>query len=555
MIAALVMAALFVGEPHYGTLEELEIELAQRIEVSSGEELEQRVARMKQRLHPEARAAVEDPSPLIGILGTRRSGKSRSAITEMLDVGATVPDARVYYVNETMGECERIAWIGNGHDGLLTVNEEYELGGRANHSKHTLTFPRGGIIELIGADDMRQINKIRGGAPTLLVVDEAQKLPHVQPLLRSAAGAGMMDAKMRHGRVGRIILSGTPGDDLAGLFFEVTDNESECPAGWSRHFLNVTMNPFFGATPEERFENTVLEFCRIHGLELDAPEVQREWFGKWVRELARYTYAVHQVPRHKLVYAPPRWKEEPTWAKDKDGKELFLEGGTPDFEAARADLPVIGERGGRVVRPEWQFTLFADLGYFPDPFGYVLWAWSWEWEELLEVASWAQRRLDSDEQFRVLESVAEKFPGALVGGDIGGVATPMGKGWSKRFQDRFKYGLIEAEKHRKFEHIQLFNTDLRQGRIRVRDGSPLFHQLHRVRWLPRTATGALKEDPEIPNDITDPALYGHRYTASHRAKRKELPPSVGSPQYYEKIEAELERDDEDDYERRSYDDE
>jgi len=451
----------------------------------------------------------------------------------MLDVAVRVPHARVIYVNETLPECEAIAWVGNGRDGLLTLNEQYQLGGLPNHSKHTLSFPGGGIIRLVGADDMRQIGKLRGIAPHLVVIDEAQKAPHLTELIRDSLGPAMMD----HG--GQIFMPGTPGVDLAGLFYDVT-NEEEPLHGWSVHVLNVLSNPFFGTTPEERFERTVARYCREQGLPLDAPEVQREWFARWVKEDARFTYAIHQVPEHQVCYAPPRWKAPPVWRKDKNGRPLFLEGGVPDFIAALADLP---------EGPDWRFTLGCDLGFLPDPFAYVLWAWSWEWDELLEVASWAKTQLDSDEQLSVLTDVAGQVPISIVTGDIGGVATPMGKGWSKRWNERFGYDMIEAEKSHKFDSIQLFNTDLRQGRIKLRKGSPLHEQMKRVRWLPHAGAGKMKEDPVIPNDITDGGLYGHRHTFAHLAQRPVPKPPAGSTEYYVALEQAMEQADLDELER------
>jgi hypothetical protein len=535
MLTALVMVATLA---HLGSIEDIELELARRqvvkAQATEDRSLEARVDEMLADIHPEARAVIDDPSRLVAVRGTRRSGKSRSFIRKMLKVGATVPHARVFYFNETIGECERIVWVGNGRDGLLTLNDRYRLGGHPNQTKHTLTFPRGGVIELIGADDLRSVNKARGTASHLVVIDEAQKMPHLQPLIQDSLGASMLD----YG--GQIVLAGTPSEDVAGLFYEVTNDEEPPPAGWSPHVLNVTMNPFFGATAEERFARTVVQFCQDHGLDLDHPTVLREWFAKWVKEDARFTYAAHQVPEHRLCYAEPRWKEEPRWRKSDQGRPLFLEGGVVDFEAALRDLP---------PGPEWKFTLSADLGYLPDPFAYVLWAWSWEWEELLEVASWAQTEMDSDDQLAHLMMVAGHAPPAIVTGDVGGANKPTGKGWSKRWNERFGYGLVEAEKSHKYEAQQLFNTDLRKGRIRVRRGSPLHEQLKRVRWLPKAPgeAGAMKEDPAIPNDVTDAGLYGHRHTFQHLAARKTPPPAVGSAEYYAKLEEELEGDD--DYER------
>jgi hypothetical protein len=508
------------------------------------QDLRLRLDAMLDEIHPEARACIDDDAPLVAIRGTRRSGKSRSLIRKMLDVAASEPDAPVFYFNETLPECERIVWRGNGRDGLLTLNERFRLGGKPHGTKHTLTFPTGGVIELIGADDLRAVNRARGAGPRLVVLDEAQKMPHLQSLIRASLGASMMDAAML-GKRGQIFMPGTPGEDLAGLFYDVTNEEEPAP-GWSVHFLDVMANPFFGKTPEERYKNTVELYCADHGLRPEDPDVQREWFGRWVKEGARYTYAVHSVPEHKLCYAPPRWLEPPRWRKDRDGKPLFLEGGIVDFKAALADLP---------HGPEWQFTIGNDLGYLPDPFAYVLWAWSWEWPELLEVASWAKTEMDSDDQLAHLMMVAGFAPPSIVTGDVGGANRSTGKGWSKRWNERFGLSIEEAEKHRKYEAIQLFNTDLRKGKIRVRRGSPLHEQLKRVRNLPPSLGGKLKEDPLIPNDITDAGLYGHRHTYQHLAQLPQPPrPQVGTAAYYEALEQRIEDEEtaDDDGERESY---
>lgn len=537
-----------VAALNLGSLEDLERELARRRLEEAKERapdvaLQARIAAMMDELHPEARAIADDRSPLVAVLGTRRSGKSRTSGRGMIRDALEIPDARIFYTNETWRECDRIIWTGNGRDGLLTLNKRFDLGGIPNMSNHTLSFPSsGGIIEIVPADDAGAVDRLRGSAPHKLVADEVQKMRHIEALVQDAAGAAMMDAAMITGREAQIIIQGTPSEDLAGLFYDVTGPDSQM-TGWSKHTLNVLSNPFFGETPEERFKNTVEKYCRIHNLPLDHPKVRREWFAEWVREDARYVYAVHQVPEHKLCYAEPRWLEAPVWRKDGQGRPLFLEGGVVDFKAALADLP---------PGPDWEFTLFADLGYLPDPFAYVLWAWSWEWDELLEVASWARCEMDSDDQLAHLMMVQQHVPAALVGGDIGGANKPTGKGWSKRWSERFGGEMREAEKHKKYEHIQLFNTDLRKERIRVRRGSPLHEQLKRVRWLPPTGTGPQKEDPAIPNDITDGGLYGHRHTYQHLAQRQLPAPKVGTAEYYAKLEAELEAQDMEEPEQESY---
>jgi len=241
-------------------------------------------------------------------------------------------------------------------------------------------------------------------------------------------------------------------------------------------------------------------------------------------------FSVHQVPEHDLCYAEPRW----------------LPDGRPDIPASLDDLP----KGH-----EWEYTLFADIGFFPDPFAYVLWAWSWTDRRLLEVCSWRANKLDATDQLAVLTWVAEQAPPSIVGGDIGGAATPMGKDWSRRWEERFGYPLEEAEKHRKYEHLMLMNADIRKGAVKMRRGSPLHDQSKRVLWAPRKGSGKLKEDPAIPNDVTDAGLYGHRHTMQHLAKAPAPKrPAYGTSDYFNQIARQLEDDEEvqGDGERDSY---
>ncbi len=489
-----------------------------------GAGLEERLGRLYDDVHPKARAFLEDASPQVAGFCTRRAGKSRGVIRKMARVANAVEHARVFYVNETRAECERIAWIGNERDGLLSVNEDFALGGVANHTKLRLTFPeRKSFIELIGADDDAGVRKLLGTAPHLLVIDEAQKLRHLLTLLRDVVGAALMD----HG--GQVLMIGTPSRDLAGFFYEVTKPGST-QDGWSRHTWSVTDNPFFGASAEERFERTVREYCKRQALPLDHPSVRRDWGPEWVKEDARYVYPVHEVPEHELCFAPVR--EQP------DGR--------PDLKAAIADLPDLPRSA------EWEFTLGCDLGYHPDPFAYVLWAWSWLDLGLYEVASWKKTHLDADEQLAQLRWVGDQVDLAITVGDIGGATTPTGKGWAKRWEERYGRPMLEAAKNRKFEYQGFFSTDIRQRRIKLRKGSLLHEELKAVLWLPAPAdelvVRKLREDPRIPNDVCDAALYAHRMTMAHLASAPPpAKPTHGTTEAWDALEKRIEDDETEDY--------
>lgn len=487
-------------------------------------------------VHDEALRFVQDPARLVAVLGTRRASKSRSWIRRMLHDATTIKDGRVAYVNETMAECERIAWVGNGRDGILTLNDELGLRGNPNNSKHIIRFPSGGQIELLGADDKRQINKLRGSPYHLIVVDEAQKMPHLDPLLLSILGPSMMDYQ------GQIALSGSPGEDLVGLFYEITrpDPEPKYVARWSRHFINVLDNPFFGATREDRFRRTIQAFCDEFGLELDDPRVRREWFGEWVKEDARFVYAVHKLPEHELCYADYR----------------VLPDGTPDFDAHLAALPKL-PRGA-----SWNFTLGADLGFDPDPFAYMIWAWSLRHPGLWSVGSWKKTRLLHETQLAILSALDDRFHFSLACADAGGEGKNTVAGWSEEWRRRGRIPFSEAEKHRKQEHQEWLNNDILARTVHLLRGEPFHEEAKRLTYLPRSEggrfqlpIGRMKEDPRLANHATDAGLYGHRFTAAYLAQQDAPKPKKGTAAYYEALEARIEAEEteeDDDGERYLY---
>jgi hypothetical protein len=483
---------------------------------------------------PKARAAAADPSPLVAWFCTRRAGKSRECVLEMLETATSIPDARVIYLNETRAECERIAWLGNGRDGLLTLNERYRLGGDPNQSKLSMWFEaNGGLIEMVGADDKRAVNKLVGMGPDLVIIDEAQKAPHLSHLVRHSLGPAMMDAARKTGKKGRIIACGTPSDELYGLFYEATRDDGERDESWSLHTWSVVDNPYFGATPEERYENVVLEYCKTHHLELDSPEVLRAFGPKWVKEDANYVWHVHRVPEHELCYAPARLRAD----------------GSPDINQALADLP-------RLPRDkEWQFTLAADLGFDPDPFAVVVWAWSFGSPAIYELTSFKRLRLLNDQQRDVLDGLERALGFTITVADAGGQGKTAVAGWSEEWERRWNKPIIEAQKTRKHEHIELLNSDIRGGRVKLRKGGALLEEAKRATWMPAVGFGKLRENPQTPNDCMDAGLYGHRHTMAYLHEPEAKRPAPGSPEAWERLEQQIEEqsdEDETSYGQESY---
>lgn len=494
---------------------------------------------------PEQRAFFDDPAQLTAAIDGRRAGKTRGIVRDHLRDILTIPGYRGLYLNSTKGEAERLAWIGNRADGFRTLVERMKLPLKLDNNELSIhNKATDGWMYLRGADDEAELRKALGAAWHRVTWDEAQKIP---PKLAPSIREVFMPTLLDFG--GRFRLTGTPVRNMTGLFWDVTRPELDKRSqGWSVHHWNLLSNPYFGrakgnmvvwgardevvsgphapgeveaAIAGARWIKGILALQSLYGgaevAPIDGPIMQREAFGRWVREDAAYVYAVHKVPHERLLYAPARMRPD----------------GFPDIPAALLDLPY-DWRGG-------MFALGCDLGWYPDPFAFVLWSWHPHDQNLYEVASWRKTHLSSDQQVNVLREVQSSVNLGLIVADASGPAKPTVKGWSDRWVAQYNLPIIEAEKQHKYTHIDIMNTDILRGRLKMRDSGALFDEMSQLQWASiLTGTGRMVEDPTLANDCADAALYSHRHSYQYRWSPEERPLAPGSPEAMRREEQEIE---------------
>jgi hypothetical protein len=492
----------------------------------------QRVAEeLRAWMYPKQRAFFTSPSKLRASRKTRRSGATTGGCRELLARALVIPKFRATYIGETRIEAKDRAWRSDTQGGLVDLLEQYgrdlnstgvavyELGGiefEVREQELAIKTSTGGRIELFGADNERAIHKKRGGAKHVYWLDEAQGFRWLERFYKAVAVAAMTDFE------GEFWMTGTPSPDCVGMFYDVTRDDGEALTGWEVHEFAAIDNPYFGATPEERWARTAERAREENGWSVDDPDFQREWCGRWVKTDARFVYAVHAVPEHELCYADPRVDDD----------------GFPDLEAAMADLP---GRDGPEPR-EYYLALGADLGT-KDDFAVVVWAWSLHDDVLYELASWKKPGLDYDEMAEYLRALCDVANFAIVVADAGGGGKPAVMGWSKKWVDRYGLPITEATKGRSYKPVAIkqVNTDIRRGKLKLRRRSPLHAEMRIHRWAPRkTATAKELEDPTTPNHCCDAALYAHMESYHHRHREMPVAPSPGSPQHVAREEAEHE---------------
>lgn len=544
---------------------------------AAGDRIATLTAQIRGFYYPKQRAFLRSKARRRATKKTRRSGATSGGCRELVARAIETPRFRAVYITETRKQAAARAWRNDTQTGLVDVIEQvgkrldtagvpsFDLAGvtvEVRGGDLALVFSNGSLVELFGADDERAIMDLRGRAKHVYWVDEAQDFRWLERLYKAVVTPGMAD----HG--GECWLTGTPGVDLAGLFYDVTRDDGEETAGWEIHHLTVQDNPFFGRVVWEagglwfvednlydapgsdqsthpwtgeiaagahrwgpfrdeaeateiaikvRWERGAGESIRENAWDEDDPDLLREWYARWVKEGSRLVYAAHSRAEHELCYAPMRLGED----------------GFPDIKLSLLDLP-----GWREER-EYLLGVGADLGT-TRAFAWTMVAWSLVDPVLYEVASWKKAGLDYDEMAAVLRSIQAQARVGLWVADAGGGGKAAVKGWSRQWMDRYQLPILEAQKPNKIIAQRQLNTDIKRGHFRARHGSPLVAEWKVHRWLPmRNADGKLVEDPATHRDCSDGALYIHRESYHHRWRPPVETPVTGTSEWVKREETEL----------------
>lgn len=494
-------------------------------------------------------------------LCSRRAGKTRGGNESDVQLAAQTQDGRFLYVNETRAEAKRLAWHGARGDGMMSIVRDrgwVESGfAVVNESELTIRFPSiNSWIYLIGVDDDAAIRKALGMPWHRVRWDEAQRIP---PKFGTTILETMLPALLDYG--GEFLMTGTPERKMSGLFYDVTRTDAvDKWKSWDVQRWTLTDNPYWGrskqidgqwfvvwgardeivsgphdpaallaATLAARHLTGVLGLQELLGgpevAPLDSPIMRRQALGQWVREDSNFVYAVNKLTDAELFFAPHRARND-----------NFV-----DVPAALVDLPYDWTQG--------MFAMGADLGY-NDPFALTLWSWHPSDPNLYEVCAWKQSGLDSDAQNEAIKAIRAHVAIGTVDADAGGIGKQVVKGWSKEWVDRYNLPIVEAEKQHKQTAINVHNADILAKRVKFRDGSPLIAEMRELQWSTLVdGSGRMVEDPTLANDCCDAALYAARRAYHFRFRPEAAPPAAGTLAYYARQAAELEEENDEEFEQ------
>jgi hypothetical protein len=287
---------------------------------------------------------------------------------------------------------------------------------------------------------------------------------------------------------GQVYIFGTPGPIPLGLFYDATVKK----IGWSVHQWSVLSNPYM---PD--IKSFIANLKARRGWTDENPTYRREWLGEWVEDL------------DALVYRFKREKNEYS-----------------DMPAGSDWFNILGVDYGWNDATAFSIVSYSDS----NPNVYI------------RHAEAKSEMIPSRIAERIKQLIGEYNPVKIVA-DTGG----LGKSITEEMRQRYQLPIMPAQKTEKLTNISLMNGDFIDCRLFIRSG--LKDLINQYLTLTKDENGL--EDPAMPNDLCDAALYAYREARGYSARIPDPKLKAGSKEYYEKIELELEKRLEDDLMRES----
>lgn len=428
---------------------------------------------------------MNDPARLKSISCTRRAAKSYTSGLYLFKEALEHPKVNCLYIGLTRDSAKRIMW----KDVLTDINDNRRIGAKPNIADLSMTLQNGSVIYLLGADsDEKQKEKILGQKFKLIIVDEAAS--YTIDLRRLVYG--ILRPTTTDWR-GTICLTGTAGNIVKGLFFDVVNG---IEPGWSRHSWTTFDNPYMA----KQWEEEIAELIAANPLIVETALFKQMYLNQWV------------VDEDKLVYKYKRSRNNNAYTQ----------------------LPAYST--------PYRTILGIDLGY-DDETAFIVNHWHAEDPNLYISRVIKKAKLDITDVANIAKELDNqyKFDVKVVDGSD--------KQAVMELNNRHSLNLIPADKTGKSDFIEIFNAELIQGRIKVceADCKSLTDEWEALIWDEKSIKR--KEHESYSNHACDAALYAWRYTYTYLAKTPEIRAKVYTPQWFKDQEAKMEEKAELRYER------
>ena len=410
-------------------------------------------------------AFIEDTSRLSAAFCTRRAGKSYGVGLKLCNTSMLYPGDSSLYIGLTRDSCKRIMF----KDVISQINHKHSLGAKPNLAELSWTFPGGAVQYYLGMDSTPQeAAKALGQKYRYVVIDEAQSFRrNLYDLVYKVLRPATADLK------GRIDLTGTPDDMLAGLFYDVVWQRKV--GGWSIHTWTAHDNPYMALKWQEEIDLLVAENPRV----VELPWFRQQYLGEYVIDDENKVYKYNA---DRNLIAPER---VPELVSTVLGVDL---GWTDD-------------------------TAFVAVGYRHDD------------KKLYVVEAQKQPQLTITAVAERIEYYQRKYnPYKII---IDGANTQA----VEELRQRFGLPLETADKRGKVDFIDIMNAEYLTGNIMIADGpltQPLRDEYAKLIWDKRALETRRKreEHPACANHAADSLLYAWRYCYQYASEIPEPKPDV-----------------------------
>jgi hypothetical protein len=391
---------------------------------------------------------IRDKNKQKALFCTRRSAKSYTAGLYLVHEALSNPGCNCLFIGLTRASAKGIIW----KDILSKIDLQYNLGCSFNQTELTMTLPNGSVISVTGVDvDEKEMNKLLGRKYRLVCIDEASMYTiDLRNLVYGVLGPAMVDPN-DDGESGTICLMGTASDFPRGLFYDITTNAEK---SWKLFKWTAFDNPHVARLWREALEKIKNERPTY----METPQFKQWYLNQWV------------VDEEKLVYR---------------------------FDMHRnlcTDIP-------RLPHDGWTYVLGVDTGWEDDT-ALVLTAYHANNPFLYVPRVFKKKKMTFDDVVVKIEEFMKDpimSPHKVV---IDGANKQGVESMRQRSSIPFEY----ADKQDKATFIELCNSDLIQGKIKILDkleNRDLWLEMSSLVW--KTDGDKIKypkqEHPALPNHL------------------------------------------------------
>lgn len=454
---------------------------------------------------PRQRDFVLDPARRFAALTGRGAGKTTATKVRLVRKALGIQRARLLFLATTKDQAEDLMW-----EPLKELLDRLSIRATFNESKLRCTLPdTKSLIWLVGADDKRTVEKLRGRPWHEVDIDEGASY---KPALLANLILRIIGPRL--GDFGGVLgIEGTPGHTLNGLFYDVTRTGSEIGRLWADRD-----DPDFAGHAW-----SVHKWSLLDGVAAGIQAAINLW-AEALRIKAEYRWG----DRH------PIWMREflGIWAADETEMMYWYRPHTEEGEPWNAWNPE--RRGGWAILPpnprdDWRYGVGIDLGHGTQ-FALQVGALSpsdpdrnlWHAFEFVKRGMYNRKiaeLLIGEEAVR--RGGAGKVPFEELGGIIGHLGrwpdcmvaddSNLGDAILEDLAKTYGIPIKPAEKKNKPACVELTNGDLSDGRAHIQEKSQLAQEMAELQWRVDDF-GNLKE-PKHGDNACDGWIYMRRELA------------------------------------------